>query len=157
MDNLDKTAVRPEFKLEIYKIYILPSIRFLLTVHDLPQTYLLKLDSMANQYLKRWAGLPRCATTAILHLDSALNIKNISSLYLEAHTLSHTATRLKGDLVNLALDNKLERESEFRRKKSVTVEAEYIYKSAFSQNTVQGEVPGTRVAQSDCVPRSRDF
>ena len=115
-----------------------------MTVHDLPQTYLLKLDSMANQYLKRWAGLPRCATTAILHLDSALNIKNISSLYLEAHTLSHTATRLKGDRkVNLALDNKLERESEFRRKKSVTVEAESIFKSAFSQNTVQGEVPGT--------------
>ena len=75
MNNLDETAVRPEFKLEIYKIYILPSIRFLLTVHDLPHTYLLKLDSMANKYLKRWAGLPRCATTAVLHLYSALNIK----------------------------------------------------------------------------------
>ena len=102
------------------------------------------LDSMANQYLKRWAGLPRCATTAVLHLDSALNIKNISALYLEAHTLSHTATRLKGDRkVNLALDNRLERESAYKRKKSVTVEAESIYKSAFGLNTVQGEVPGT--------------
>ena len=144
MDNIDKTAVRSEFKMEIYKIYILPSIRFLLTVHDLPHTYLLQLDSMANQFLKKWAGLPRCATTAILHLDSALNIKNISTLYREAHTMSHTATRLKGDKkVNLALDNKLERESEYKRKKSVTVEAENNFKSAFGQNTVQGEIPRT--------------
>ena len=92
----------------------------------------------------RWAGLPRCATTAVLHLNSALNIKNISALYLEAHTLSHTATRLKGDnRVNLALDNRLDRESGYRRKKSVTVEAESVFKSAFGQNTIQGEIPGT--------------
>ena len=72
------------------------------------------------------------------------HIKNISALYLEAHTLSHTATRLKGDRkVNLALDNRLERESAYKRKKSVTVEAESIYKSAICQNTVQAEVPGT--------------
>ena len=69
--NLDKTAIRQEFKIEIYQIYILPSIRFLLTVHDLPVTYLTKLDTMADQHLKNWAGLPRCATTAILQLDTA--------------------------------------------------------------------------------------
>ena len=40
LDNLDSTKIRSEFKLEIYKIYILPSIRFLLTVHDLPYSYL---------------------------------------------------------------------------------------------------------------------
>ena len=47
-------------------MYILPSIRFLLTVHDLPQTHLTKLDTMSDQFLKKWAGLPRCATNAIL-------------------------------------------------------------------------------------------
>ena len=82
LDNLEKTPVRSEFKLEIYKIYILPSIRFLLTVHDLPITYLKKLDLVADKYLKKWAGLPKCATTAVLHLNSALNIKNISSANL---------------------------------------------------------------------------
>ena len=70
IENLDKTEVRSEFKVEIYKIYILPSIRFLLTIHDLPKSYLIKLDTFTNQYLKTWAGLPRCATTAILHLHS---------------------------------------------------------------------------------------
>ena len=67
LENLEKTAVRNEFKIEIYKIYILPSIRFLLTVHDLLITYLKKLDTIANKYLKTWAGLPRCATKAVLH------------------------------------------------------------------------------------------
>jgi hypothetical protein len=37
ISNLEKTHVRDEFKLEIYNMYILPSIRFLLTVHDLPK------------------------------------------------------------------------------------------------------------------------
>ena len=39
LENLENTAIRPEFKLEIYQIYILPSIRFLLTVHDVPLSY----------------------------------------------------------------------------------------------------------------------
>ena len=38
METLDKTEIRSEYKLEIYSIYILSSIRFLLTVHDLPKT-----------------------------------------------------------------------------------------------------------------------
>ena len=144
LENLNNTAVRSEFKLEIYQIYILPSIRFLLTVHDLPITYLTKLDTMADQYLKKWAGLPRCATNAILHLDTALNIKKISTLYKETHAVSHASTRLKGDSrVNLALDNRLARESNYTRKQSITVESEKFYRSAFGRNTVQGEIPGT--------------
>ena len=144
IENLDKTAVRNEFKLEIYKIYILPSIRFLLTIHDVPKTHLLKLDTMADQYLKKWAGLPRCATTAILHLNTAMNIKKISTLYTECHAVTHASTRLKGDKrVNLAIDNKIERESSFVRKQSITVLAETVFKSAFNQNCVQGEIPGT--------------
>ena len=80
LQNLEKMAVRNEFKLEIYKSYVLPSLRFLLTVHDLPITHLKKLDAVAGC----WAGLPKCATTAIIHLNTALDIKNISTLYKES-------------------------------------------------------------------------
>ena len=98
---------------------------------------------MADQYLKKWAGLPRCATTAIIHLNTALNIKKISTLYKEAHATTHSSTRLKGDtLVNLVIDNRLDRETQFTRKKSVTVQSECIYKTALGRNTVQGEIPG---------------
>ena len=111
-------------------------------MHDLPKTYLEKLDTMADQYLKKWAGLPRCATTAVLHLRTALDIKHISTLYTETHCVTHTATRLTGDTsVNLALDNKIERESKLNRKHSVTVQAEQVFRTAFDMNTVQGEIP----------------
>ena len=137
-------AVRSEFKLEIYKIYVLPSIRFLLTVHDLPITHLKKLDTIADKYLKSWAGLPRCATTAILHLNTALDIKNISTLYKETHAVTHASTRLIGDSrVNQIIDNKLVRESRYSRKQSVTVQSESVFKNAFNYNCIQGEIPGT--------------
>ena len=144
LDNLESTAVRSEFKIEIYQMYILPSIRFLLTIHDIPKTHLSKLDALADRYLKKWAGLPQCATTAVLHLDTAMNIKNISTLYTECHAVTHTSTRLKADYkVNSALDNKIERESGYIRRQSITVFSESVYKSAFNQNCVQGEIPGT--------------
>ena len=58
--------------------------------------------------------------------------------------MTHCSTRLKGDYkVNLALDNRLERESNYTRKKSITVEAEAIYNRALNYNMVQGEIPGT--------------
>ena len=144
LDNLEQTSIRSEYKLEIYQMYILPSIRFLLTVHDLPTTHLQQLDTFADQYLKRWAGLPRCATNEILHMRTAMNIKRISTLYTETHCVSHAATRLKGDsTVNAVLDCKVLRESQFVRKQSVTVQAENTYQSVRNRNTVCGEIPGT--------------
>ena len=142
IDNLDKTEVRTVFKIEIYQMYILPSLRFLLTVHEITKTHLKKLDVLTDQYVKRWIGLPRCATTEIIHAKYAMNIKTITALYKEAHCVTHVATRLKGDsLVNKILDNKIERESEFNRKHSITVEAEKVYQDALSMNTVQGIIP----------------
>ena len=89
--------VRNEYKLWIYSKYFLPSIRFLLTVHDVTSTHLTLLDRLTHQFMKKWAGLPRCATNAIFHARNSLDIPSISSLYDEAHCVSHAATRLKGD------------------------------------------------------------
>ena len=144
LENLEQTAIRPEYKLEVYQMYILPSIRFLLTVHDLPTTHLHQLDTFADQYLKRWAGLPRGATNEILHLRTAMNIKRIHTLYTETHCVSHAATRLKGDsTVNAVLDCKVHIELQFTRKHSVTVQAEQTFQSVKNRNTVSGEIPGT--------------
>ena len=58
--------------------------------------------------------------------------------------MTHAATRLKGDdRVNVAIDNKIARESQYTRKKSVTVYAESVYTTAFNDNCVQGAIPGT--------------
>ena len=73
---------------------------------------------------------------------NALNIKNISSLYIESHAVTHAATRLLGDLrVNTIIDNRLDRESDYVRKQSVTVRSEAEFQKAFSYNCVQREIP----------------
>ena len=78
----------------------------------------------------------------MLHLNTALNVKKISTLYYETHAVTHCSSRLKGDKkVNLVIDNRLERESQYVRTKSVTVISEQTYQSALNCNMVQGEIP----------------
>lgn len=49
-------------------------------------------------------------------------------MYKECHALSHTTSRLKADSnVNVALDNKLHRESAWSRKGSITVYSENVF------------------------------
>ena len=139
LESVDATLVRSEFKLWIFKHYFMPSIRFLLTVHDVTHTDLNKLDRKIHKYLKKWAGLPQCATNSIFHLRNGLDIPFITSLLREAHFFTHVDMRLKGDnVVNLTLDNRIQRESSQIRKKSITVESEQIFQTALSLNTFQG-------------------
>ena len=58
--------------------------------------------------------------------------------------MSPAATQLKGDdRVNMVLDCKISRKSQYTRKYSVTIQAEEIFQSARNMNTVSGEIPGT--------------
>ena len=142
MENIDNCSVRNEYKLWIYTNYLLPSKRFLLTVHNLTDTQLNKLDVFSDKYIKKWAGLPLCATNAVIHLTAGMNIKAISELYMEAHCISHARTRLEGDSdVNFVLDCTVSRESRYTHKKCTTAEAEVEYQRAVNMNTVQGEIP----------------
>ena len=53
LENLDtKCKVRGEWKVATYSRYILPSLRFHLSVHNLHQTHLDELDHLASTYLK---------------------------------------------------------------------------------------------------------
>ena len=142
IENIDKALVRNEFKLWIYANYLLPSKRFLLTVHTLTQTQLKTLDTLTDKTLKKWIGVPRSATNVVIHMKQSLDIKSISQMYTETHTVSHTRTRLKGDTpVNNAINCTLEREGVWTTKKSTTVQCESIYMNAKQLNSVQGETP----------------
>ena len=126
----------------IYKNYFLPSVRFLLTVHDLTQTHVKQLDAFTHVFLKRWAGLPPSATNLVLHMKVGLDIPTIETLYNTCHSINHTAMRMKGDItVNSALDNAIQRESEWTRKKSTVVYSETVLTHAMSLNCVNGEIP----------------
>ena len=142
IENIEKAFVRNEYKLWIYNNYLLPSKRFLLTVHTLTQTQLQTLDTLTDKALKRWIGVPRSATNVVLHMKQTLDIKSISQLYKETHTVSHTRTRLQGDeAVNSAINCTLGREGSWTTKKSTTVECERLFMNAKHLNSVQGEAP----------------
>ena len=130
--------VRNEYKLWTYVNYFLPSKRFLLTIHNLTHTQLKSLDTLTDKSVKHWAGLPRSATNVMLHSKEGLNIKSISQLYMEAHTVSHVRTRTQGDTsVNNAVNCAIARESSWSTKKSIIVECEASYADALLQYVLQ--------------------
>ena len=78
----------------------------------------------------------------IFHMQQGLSIPSISALYEEAHCLNHTAMRLKGDpVVNAAMDNAIDRESQFVRKGSAVVRAEEVHITAMHLNCFGVEFP----------------
>ena len=137
--NIEASLIRPEYKLWILKNYLIPSKRFLLTVHTLTQTHLKLLDTFVDKHTKKWAGLPRSATNAIIHMEEALDIPAISAVYTEAHNTSHARTRLQGDpIINDILDHTLQRESTYSRSSLTTTEAEKVFRETLD---AMGEVP----------------
>ena len=67
IDCVDKTAVS---KCLLYKRAILPRLSWLLSIADLPMTWIeLKLDGLANRYLKKWVGLAHPAAVSRLYLE----------------------------------------------------------------------------------------
>ena len=58
MENIKKCFIRDEFKLKIYTQYATPSMRYMLTVHELTDTQLEKLDHFHTNAIKGFLGLP---------------------------------------------------------------------------------------------------
>ena len=95
-----------------------------------------------DKWTKRWAGIPRSATNAVIHLKEGLDIPSISDMYIEAHNTSHARTRLQGDVnVNHVIDQTLQREERYSRMQCTTTQAENMYRETLHLNTLQGEIP----------------
>ena len=142
LGNIDSAMVRGEYKMWIYQNYFLPSIRFLLTVHDITVTDLKKLDAISHKFMKQWSGVPVCGTNLVFHMQQGLGIPSISELYEVSHCVNHTAMRLKGDpVVNAAMDNAIERESKYVRKGSAVVRAQEVHDTAMHKNCANGAFP----------------
>ena len=96
--NVESSSIRPEYKLKIYEKYVLSSLRFILTVHDLTKTQLSKLDALGTKFFKKWLEMPsRGATSAIIHSPVGLNIPLLSSIYQESHALRIAHGLLRSD------------------------------------------------------------
>ena len=117
LSNIDNTEIRPEYKLQIWTRYAIPSLRYIMTVHSLTDTQLQQLDSLHHRYLKSWLRLPPSATNAVIHHKAGLNIQSLSNLYFESKTMSYAASYFNGDsCVKWALTSKLKRESQWTTK-----------------------------------------
>ena len=149
LQYIDSLLVRNEYKLKMFKDYLLPASRFILTVHELTQTSLKNIDSLTNSYLKKWSGLPRCATPSILHIDQFTGIKTVCELYEECHTTTYIATRMKGDnTVNHALDSKLNRESKWTHKSSTIVTSHSTMKKSVTKDNNNDPTLAKKTAKS---------
>ena len=129
LTNLDKTLVRGEYKVAIYTRYILPSLQFHFTVHNIHQTHLDKLDHLAKKFLKSWLAFPKRGATdlGIFH-PQLLGIKYPSQVYLESHMGNHISLQLSKDpLVREANACQLEREGAWTKKSSTAVECHQLY------------------------------
>lgn len=141
LENLESTLVRGSFKVNIYKRYLKPSLRYFLTVYDLNKTHLQNIDTLCDGYVKKWCGLPKCATNAMLHMQATLDIPTVAFTHLESKATAITNTRVKGDsLVNAALDSKLEREGSWSRKWSAACKAQKTFSQIEHDEDIEGTV-----------------
>ena len=129
LSNLDEVSVRNEYKITTYGRYLLPSLRYHLSIHNIHQTHLDQLDMVANRYLKKWAGIPArgCTNLSLFH-PYLLGLKTPSQLYLEGHTGNYVSSKVKADRnVSLALQSQLSRESQWVGKSSTLVQCQTIF------------------------------
>ena len=129
LSNLDSTEVRGEFKAAVYQRYILPSMRFHLSVHNIHQTHLMALDHTAKRFLKKWLGFPAKGVSdlAIFH-PKILGFKRPSQVYKEGHVSNHIQSRLTSDHVTKeALKSRMEREQSWTKQSSTIMACEDIF------------------------------
>ena len=116
------------------------SLRFLLSVHDLHKSQIASLDSLSHVYLKKWLGLPRGASWALVHDVHGLNVKSFDHLYKESRSLTLSNIRFFSDgHVRHALDSKEKREGEWSRKFSSATYAKGLIEEVVPPIPVQDQ------------------
>lgn len=70
LSSVDSSLLKRKQKLSVYSKGVCPRLAWLLLIILIPISWVERnLDSIAHSYLKKWAGLARCASVEILHLS----------------------------------------------------------------------------------------
>ena len=109
LSNLDKAPIRGEYKLWIYKRYLTQSIHFFLSVNPIPSTIISKMQAMGMKKLKRWLGLARSTTIAVIHRPDVLGVPFLPQLQSKAKLTFLSSVMSSDDpmiqeITNAALD-----------------------------------------------------
>ena len=67
LSTTDVLPIRGEYKLWLYRNYIIFLLCFHLSVDAVTKGAVTKMENMATRYLKKWLGLPKSATRAMLY------------------------------------------------------------------------------------------
>ena len=114
LENVNTTSIRNEYKVRILNDYVMPSMRYILSVHNLTDTQLEELDALQTRYIRLWLNLPPCSTNAMLYGSEGLNLTQVSDLYFECRIMSYPSSVIKGDRrVVHTLQSKLDREGQW--------------------------------------------
>ena len=96
----------------IYRRYLIPSLHYELSVNRTSVSVTRKLNSLATRYIKKWLGLSRSTTIAVIHHPSVLNIPTLESCstsakisYLATVTLSSDPIIVRKSHVRISLSS----------------------------------------------------
>jgi len=154
LQNIDKTPIRSEYKVIIYARYLLPSLRFILTVHSFTKSSLEHLDNMTEKLLKKWTGLPPCATRVIVHYKKTLAIPTIADVYKESHSKAYASTWIKGDSrTTAAMNNKLSRDLQSKKPLKLAAFANSVVSGALMEEGLPDTTETLEVAMQEKVLR----
>ena len=81
---LEKAPLRGEYKLWIYKRYLVPSFHFLLAVDLISKSTISKLQKAAMRCIKSWLGLCRSTTIAVIHHPDVLGVPYLPEFQTKA-------------------------------------------------------------------------
>ena len=84
LESLDQVRVRGEYKLWVYKRYLVTSFHFVMAVDPIPDSSIKKMQAAALRKIKQWLNLPRCFTSSALHHQNVINIPALSDLRTKA-------------------------------------------------------------------------
>ena len=128
LTNLDASKVRGEYKVAVFNRYLVPSLRYHLTVHNIHTTHLDQLDLSAQKYLKQWLGIPSRGCTSLgIFSPSLLATKPVSQVYLEGHVAAYVNSSLVADPdTKEALRCAVEREGRWKNKSSTVMHCHTI-------------------------------
>ena len=93
----DSLPIRGEYKLWIYRNYIISLLRFRLCVDAITNHTIKKLESTVTRYLKKWLQLPRNATRVILYYPGIC-----------CPSVSHVSREAKLSLLSSVSDSRLQ-------------------------------------------------
>ena len=122
LKSVDTCPLTRGQKLKMYRGGVCPRLTWLLTIEDLPISWVEKnLDSAAVRYVKKWAGLARSANPTLLflpHKMGGLNLPLISILYKRLQVCRQSQLLTSPDpCVRLTAEKELQQDLTLQRPK----------------------------------------